>query len=91
MEPVFVYLLECSDGTIYTGITKNLQQRMKQHASGRGSKYVKGRRPFRLVYYETHANRSMAMKREREIKSFSKFKKQQLIDGFTSQARPLAE
>lgn len=83
-DEVFVYIIECSDGSYYTGITKDLDIRMKQHSNGTGSKYVRGRRPFRLVYFELQESRSRAMKREREIKKLSRMRKEQLVRAFDS-------
>jgi putative endonuclease len=60
-----VYLLECADKTIYTGITNNIEKRLIAHNQGKtGAKYTKGRRPVRLVYKETDLNKSEALKRE---------------------------
>ncbi len=74
-----IYILECADKTLYTGITNNLSNRIKQHEQGTGAKYTKGRAPFRLVYEEACANRSDASKREIEIKSLSRERKLELI------------
>jgi putative endonuclease len=71
----FVYMLECQDGSIYTGITNNISNRMEQHSKGIGSKYVRSRGYKKLVYVERLESRSAAMRREREIKKLSpKFK-----------------
>ena len=78
-EPYVVYILECSDGTLYTGITNRLQQRMKSHQQGKGAKYTRGRLPVRLRYVERGGDKSWALKREREIKKMSKQKKWELI------------
>ena len=51
-KPWFVYILECQDGSFYTGITNNISKRMKVHNKGNGSKYVRSRLPFKLVYFE---------------------------------------
>lgn len=67
-----VYILECGDGTLYTGITNNLSGRIKSHENGTGAKYTKGRGPFKLFYSETKPNRSEASKRERQIKLMDK-------------------
>lgn len=64
-----LYILRCRDGTLYTGITTNLKERLRKHASGNGSKYVKTRRPFELVYTEEAGSRSDALKRELRIKA----------------------
>jgi len=75
-----VYMLECSDNSIYTGITNNLEERLKTHQSGNGAKYLRGRLPIKLVYKENLINRSEATKREIYIKKMSKKEKKNLID-----------
>lgn len=70
-----VYVLLCSDNSLYTGITKDIKNRMKVHRSGNGSKYVYSRLPFELVYTEKCTNRSKTSKREYEIKSWSREEK----------------
>ena len=73
-----VYILECADQSLYTGITNDLDHRIHQHEKGTGAKYTRGRAPFTLLYTETHASRSQALKREAEIKSFDRATKLQL-------------
>ena len=73
-----VYILECADKTLYTGITNDLDHRIHEHENGRGAKYTIGRAPFKLVYSESHSSRSWALKREAEIKSFDRATKLQL-------------
>ncbi len=63
------YLLECADGTLYCGITNDLDKRLAAHNAGEGAKYTRSRRPVRLVYHETCIDRSAATKRECEIKA----------------------
>ncbi|KXA99326.1 hypothetical protein AKJ47_02695 [candidate division MSBL1 archaeon SCGC-AAA261G05] len=75
----YVYMLRLSDNSIYTGFTSDLEGRIKAHKSGRGSKYVKGRLPLKLVYVEKHKSRSEVMHRENQIKKWSKEKKEKLI------------
>ena len=75
-----VYMLECNDNSIYTGITNNLEERLKTHQSGNGAKYLRGRLPIKLVYKENFINRSEATKREIYIKKMSKKEKKNLID-----------
>ena len=70
-----VYMLECADTSLYTGITKNLDRRLAEHAAGKGAKYTKGRGPFRLVYSETCQGRAEASRRETAIKSMGRGKK----------------
>ena len=74
-----VYMILCSDETYYTGITTNLQRRFDQHASGKGAKYFRGRRPLQVVYRESGHTRSSASRREREIKNLKRAEKGLLI------------
>ena len=77
----FVYILECSDKTLYTGIATDIQRRLDEHNnSDKGAKYTKIRRPLKLVYTEESENRSSASKREYEIKKLSREKKLELIN-----------
>ena len=76
-----VYILRCRDGKLYTGITTNLEQRIKDHNRGKGCKYTAYRRPVTLVYSEPHPDRSSAMKREAQIKKWSRAKKLARIKG----------
>jgi len=76
----FVYILECSDGSLYTGITKDVAKRLDEHnTSDKGAKYTKARRPVKLLYEEYSENRSSASKREYAIKKLTRLKKLQLI------------
>ncbi len=78
----FVYILKCSDESLYTGITTNIIKRLDEHNnSEKGAKYTKPRRPVKLVYQESSENRSSASKREYAIKKLTRLKKLQLIDG----------
>lgn len=74
-----IYILKLSDGTLYTGFTKDIDNRLKQHQSGKGSKYVKSRLPLQLVHSENFETRSEAMRREIKIKKFSRQKKLKLF------------
>ena len=77
----FIYILECNDGSLYTGITKDVTKRLEEHnSSDKGAKYTKARRPVKLVYQESSQDRSSASKREYAIKKLSRTKKMQLID-----------
>jgi putative endonuclease len=76
----YVYILLCSDGSFYTGYTKDIEARTRQHQNGKGAKYTKSHKPQKLAYVETHENRGVAMKREREIKKLSHQQKQALVD-----------
>lgn len=71
----FVYILECSDGTLYTGITNDLDKRIAAHNSGKGAKYTKGRGPVKLKHCFMHSSKSSAAKREAEIKKWAKEEK----------------
>ena len=74
-----VYIIECSDGSLYTGITNDLEKRITAHNDGRGAKYTKSRRPVRLRYSEPAADRKNASQREYAIKSLRKAAKIHLI------------
>lgn len=75
-----VYILECSDKTLYTGITNNLDKRLQQHNHGQeGAKYTRARRPVKCVYQEKQADRSDASKREMAIKKLTRSAKLKLI------------
>lgn len=79
----FVYMLECSDTSLYTGITTDLERRINEHNnSTRGAKYTKTRRPVHMVYFELADDRSKASKREREIKKLTRKEKLDLIRHF---------
>jgi putative endonuclease len=67
-----VYILRCKDGTLYTGYTNNLEQRMQKHEEGKGAKYTKGRGPFQLMYIEKFMTKNEALKREYEIKQLTR-------------------
>lgn len=75
----FVYILKCSDETLYTGITNNLEQRLKLHDLGKASKYTHGRRPVKLIYVEKGYSKGEALTREIQIKKLSRQQKLQLI------------
>jgi putative endonuclease len=77
-----VYILECSDGTFYTGYTKDLKARLKLHNSGRGSKYVRSRRPARLGYAKKFRYYKLAVTEERRIKSLSRATKEALVASY---------
>ncbi len=79
VEQWTVYILRCKDGTLYTGITKDIKRRVKQHNDGKGSKYTQTRRPVEIVYKENKMGRANALVREAEIKHYSKEKKEQLV------------
>ncbi len=79
MEKQWVlYILECADGTFYTGITDNLPHRLSAHGTARGAKYTRGRGPFVLRYSEACESHSHALRRELQVKKLSKKQKQEL-------------
>ena len=75
----FVYILRCADDSLYTGITTDLNRRCEQHNAGTASRYTRSRLPVRMVYQEIQATRSLALKRELEIKAMSRKVKESLI------------
>jgi len=74
-----VYIIECKNGSLYTGITTDIARRFKQHSAGAGGKYTRSQKVMRVVYTEPHPDRSAASKREAEIKSWPREKKLNLI------------
>lgn len=79
----FVYILRTSLNTLYIGQTNNLEKRLKEHKEGKGAKYMRFVSSFKLIYSEEYKTRSEAMKREYELKSWSKTKKESLIESCT--------
>lgn len=79
-QSYYVYILECADKTFYTGITNNLEQRIKLHNVRKGAKYTRGRTPVRLIYSEKVASKSEALKREIAIKKMGKVEKEKLVE-----------
>ncbi len=78
--PYFVYLLTCADGTLYGGVTTDIERRLREHnGSPRGAKYTKARRPVALAYVEECASRSEAQKRESALKALTRAQKLELI------------
>ena len=75
----FVYIMRCVDNSLYTGITKDVDRRLKQHNAGTASRYTRGRLPVSLEYQEEQPNQSMALKRELAIKAWSRKAKEALI------------
>lgn len=82
----FVYIVECADGSYYTGFTTNIKRRLNEHnySFKRGAKYTRSRRPVKLVHQEEHPTRSQALKREYAIKKLSRKKKQIIINESSS-------
>ena len=74
-----LYILRCGDGSLYTGITVDVEARLTQHREGTGAKYTRGRGPLELVYVEECEDHSQALKREYRIKALSKQEKLALI------------
>lgn len=87
----YTYIVECSDGTFYTGWTNDLDRRIDAHNSGKGAKYTKTRRPVTLVYYEMFETKEEAMRREYEIKQYSRRQKEKLIAGKSQVVNHLRE
>ena len=83
----FLYVLECSDGSFYTGISNNLEKRITEHNSGKGSKYARARLPVRLIYSECVETKSQALKREIEVKRLTRTQKEQLVGKNNDQRR----
>ena len=75
----YTYILKCKDGSLYTGWTNDLEQRVAAHNTGKGAKYTKARRPVELVYYEEFETKEQAMKREYAIKQMARKDKLELV------------
>ena len=84
MSPWYVYMLQCADGTYYTGVTTDVARRVREHngegGPQRGAKYTKARRPVRLVYEEVAVDRSTAQKREHALRQLSRTEKEKLAE-----------
>jgi len=76
----FVYILLCSDDSLYTGITTNIEERIEKHNQGKWAKYTSGRTPVRILYSQEIGNRSEASKEERRIKKLSRKQKLEIIE-----------
>ena len=79
MTNYFVYILRTDKNSLYTGITNDLEKRLKKHRDGKGAKYLRGFKSFELVYWEEKNDKSEALKREAQIKKWSKIEKEELI------------
>ena len=77
----FVYVLECADGSFYTGWTNDLPGRISAHNAGNGARYTRGRGPVRLVYFEEQGDKQAAQRREWAIKKMTRLQKEQLVGG----------
>lgn len=75
----YTYILECADGSLYTGWTNHLEKRVQDHNEKKGAKYTRGRTPVKLVYYEEFETKKEALKREAAIKRLSRAQKKALI------------
>ena len=75
----FVYILRCGDGTLYTGVTDDVQRRLAAHRAGKGAKYTRGRGPLELVYTQEQPDKSAALRRELQIKKLTRPQKERLI------------
>lgn len=75
-----VYILQCADGTLYTGSTNDIVHRLKMHESGKGAKYTRGRGPLKLIYTENAESASQALQREYAIKQMTRQEKWNLIE-----------
>ena len=76
----YLYILRCGDGTLYTGITNDVEKRLETHRTGKGAKYTRGRSPLELVYRECCGSHSDALKREAAVKKLSRQQKEALIE-----------
>ena len=76
----YLYILRCGDGSLYTGITDDVQRRLKAHSQGKGAKYTRGRGPLELVHQESCGSHSDALKREIEVKRLTRAQKTELIE-----------
>ncbi|MBP3690296.1 MAG: GIY-YIG nuclease family protein [Schwartzia sp.] len=76
----YAYIVECADGTLYSGWTNDLEKRIAAHNAGQGAKYTRSRRPVTLRYYEEFEDKSEALRRECALKKMSRAKKQALIE-----------
>lgn len=76
----YVYVLECADGTFYTGYTTDVDRRVDEHEDGEAAKYTRGRTPVELVHVERFDSRSTALSREHEIKRLSRTDKERLVE-----------
>ena len=87
----YVYILQCSDSSYYIGYTTNLEQRLKEHNEGAGGHNTRTKRPVKLLYRETFENKHEALKREIQLKQWSRAKKEALIRGDPAKLRELSK
>ena len=91
LEPWFLYIAQCRDGTLYVGIARDADKRIKEHNNTNKCRYTRFRKPLSLVYKEVCANYNTACKREREVKKFSREKKLTLINREKTSHPPVAD
>lgn len=87
--PYWVYILQCGDGTLYTGIAVDVERRLSQHQNGTGAKYTKGRGPLTVVYREPCPDKGSALRREYAIKQLSRSEKLALITLASTEIAPI--
>ncbi|MCA9179395.1 MAG: GIY-YIG nuclease family protein [Planctomycetales bacterium] len=85
-DPWFVYILRCADGSLYTGVTKDLERRLKQHNAGTASRYTRTRTPVTMLWHESAPSHGAALRRELEIKSLTRGQKESLVAGRNPEA-----
>lgn len=92
-ESWFVYMLECADGSYYTGVTNDLDRRLKMHSAGKASRYTRVRRPVKMLYSEACDGKTRALVRECEVKAYPRKKKEALVQSGKSRrlAAPLLQ
>lgn len=76
----FVYILQCVDGSLYTGYSNDLRQRLKDHQNGKGGHYTRSHKPSKIIYKEKFVTKTQALKREYEIKKWSREKKMKILN-----------
>jgi putative endonuclease len=91
MSKGYMYILECADGSYYTGSTKDLERRLEQHQSGEGANHTKKRLPVKLVYFEEFQRIDKAFYREKQVQGWSRKKKEALINGDFDKLSPLSK
>jgi len=85
-----VYILRCADHSLYVGQTNNIPRRLREHNAGRGSNFTAKRRPVKIAYVENHETKSAAIRRERQLKGWTRKKKEALIRGDLDRLRALS-
>ncbi len=90
MSKGWMYILECADGSYYTGSTNNLELRLAQHQAGEGANHTKKHLPVKLVYFEEYERIDQAFYREKQVQGWSRKKKEALIDGMPQKLHNLA-